>query len=573
MSATNSAKRKRRRILGISSDATSISTIPKIGLGQLLRPGSVSTSSSSVDEKRPTCQNRSHDGAADVTTSRGCDTSPKVLQNVDSNNGSGHQISPWRQRDPDDSLTNKSDALESKKHGEATKSAISQMNKSVKKSNNDRVFQNVIDLAERRHIVFLEGEISRLQAENKAKDKEIRCLKGAISCIKTLLDPINTTMESSKSSLSHPLAKEPRSSKTNTVDYCSEKITADSGAEMGNHGESELEESQCMDVEKNVQPSFRGVSTDEESRNSYVPSFTGHHNEGSAECTVGAGTQQIAKCEDRRFMGVENVQPPPLRAATNIHNPHVSSLMQRGMPSSPIPMHPFMDMSPQNNQLSVPTNQPPIVNKNKNIDSSLSEKSVKHEVTTEMGLGICVPYPELYPTKFNGDMGTERNRVLPDFIEMINFPHFRLQKRIDSESHGANCVMCGTWCNTSSKKGKGKTRCAPTIPVQNKHVCSNCDTKVWVVTKSKTQIKWCKGCKNFRTWACFGMKGESSKCENCRKRARASYQEKKKKINNLEPARNQDGSVVEESVKTSPGKCVNATVCVDAVVVTNWKEE
>ena len=69
------------------------------------------------------------------------------------------------------------------------------------------------------------------------------------------------------------------------------------------------------------------------------------------------------------------------------------------------------------------------------------------------------------------------------------------------------------------------------------------------------------------------MKGESSKCENCRKRARASYQEKKKKINNLEPARNQDGSVVEESVKTSPGKCVNATVCVDAVVVTNWKEE
>lgn len=80
----------------------------------------------------------------------------------------------------------------------------------------------------------------------------------------------------------------------------------------------------------------------------------------------------------------------------------VSSLMQRGMPSSPIPMHPFMDMSPQNNQLSVPTNQPPIVNKNKNIDSSLSEKSVKHEVTTEMGLGICVPYPELYPTKFNG---------------------------------------------------------------------------------------------------------------------------------------------------------------------------
>lgn len=50
-----------------------------------------------------------------------------------------------------------------------------------------------------------------------------------------------------------------------------------------------------------------------------------------------------------------------------------------------------------------------------------------------------------------------------------------------------------------------------------------CDVNVWVVTATGLEIKWCKGCKNFRPWAAFGDKGLATKCVRCRERQREKY--------------------------------------------------
>jgi len=87
----------------------------------------------------------------------------------------------------------------------------------------------------------------------------------------------------------------------------------------------------------------------------------------------------------------------------------------------------------------------------------------------------------------------------------------------------------------------------PMIPMQNKGLCTICDVTVWVITIQPPttpeelqydenlyglEIKWCKGCKNFRPWAAFGTKGKVTKCFRCRERQRTKYKqncEKKRK--------------------------------------------
>jgi hypothetical protein len=61
------------------------------------------------------------------------------------------------------------------------------------------------------------------------------------------------------------------------------------------------------------------------------------------------------------------------------------------------------------------------------------------------------------------------------------------------------------------------------IPRQNKGLCTACDVTVWVFVESGLEIKWCKGCKNFRPWAAFGDKGLATKCVRCRDRQREKY--------------------------------------------------
>ena len=72
-------------------------------------------------------------------------------------------------------------------------------------------------------------------------------------------------------------------------------------------------------------------------------------------------------------------------------------------------------------------------------------------------------------------------------------------------------------------QGKGENGPAHIIPRQNKGLCTACDVTVWVVTQSSLEIKWCKGCKNFRPWAAFGDKGLATKCVRCRDRQREKY--------------------------------------------------
>ena len=62
------------------------------------------------------------------------------------------------------------------------------------------------------------------------------------------------------------------------------------------------------------------------------------------------------------------------------------------------------------------------------------------------------------------------------------------------------------------------------IPRQNKGVCTACDVTVWVALELEgLEIKWCKGCKNFRPWAAFGSKGTATKCVRCRDRQKEKY--------------------------------------------------
>lgn len=72
---------------------------------------------------------------------------------------------------------------------------------------------------------------------------------------------------------------------------------------------------------------------------------------------------------------------------------------------------------------------------------------------------------------------------LPAFCQLVNFPTAR---------YYGNCVMCD--------------ESEFSIPKQNKGVCNNCDVAIWVVNPSGMNIKWCKGCKNFRKWIDFGVK-------------------------------------------------------------------
>jgi len=98
------------------------------------------------------------------------------------------------------------------------------------------------------------------------------------------------------------------------------------------------------------------------------------------------------------------------------------------------------------------------------------------------------------------------NVELPAFCQLVNFPTAR---------YYGNCVMCD------------ESEFA--IPKQNKGVCNNCDVAIWVVNPSGMNIKWCKGCKNFRKWIDFGVKGYSSKCERCRMQQATRYANQKNK--------------------------------------------
>lgn len=127
------------------------------------------------------------------------------------------------------------------------------------------------------------------------------------------------------------------------------------------------------------------------------------------------------------------------------------------------------------------------------------------------------------------------------------------------------CVMCGTACpcSTGGKKknrakaldgslaarngnvpGSVKDQQMAIIPSQNKGLCTLCDVNVWIVAATGLEIKWCKGCKNFRPWASFGDKGLATKCLRCRDRQREKYaiqKEEKERMRMIRKAAKQAG--------------------------------
>ena len=139
---------------------------------------------------------------------------------------------------------------------------------------------------------------------------------------------------------------------------------------------------------------------------------------------------------------------------------------------------------------------------------------------------------------------------VPEFTSLVNFPAHISQKQSNNLPEGMRCcVMCGSACPCSTG-GKGKKVIKPSkpgesglaqrgnngqsgagdktggfaiIPTQNKGLCTLCDVNVWVVVNTGLEIKWCKGCKNFRPWAAFGEKGLATKCLRCRERQREKY--------------------------------------------------
>jgi len=137
------------------------------------------------------------------------------------------------------------------------------------------------------------------------------------------------------------------------------------------------------------------------------------------------------------------------------------------------------------------------------------------------------------------------------------------------------CVMCGkhrvcsaSTANTSvsalrRSKKQGEEEEADDdddsshiIPRQNKGLCTACDITVWVFVESGLEIKWCKGCKNFRPWAAFGDKGLATKCVRCRDRQREKYaiQKDELRLRRLSQNKQEDQKVASQAHEIAAAK-------------------
>jgi hypothetical protein len=168
----------------------------------------------------------------------------------------------------------------------------------------------------------------------------------------------------------------------------------------------------------------------------------------------------------------------------------------------------------------------------------------------------CIPLKPPIPSKFQGDLEKFKDASVPEFTNLVNYPANIANKMAAMAGDGMKiCVMCGAACPCSSipkgkckggsekEDGRGQVHhhkqppnahklngtassgqgCHAIIPTQNKGLCTFCDVNVWVVLQTGLEIKWCKGCKNFRPWAAFGDKGLATKCVRCRDRQREKY--------------------------------------------------
>jgi hypothetical protein len=250
---------------------------------------------------------------------------------------------------------------------------------------------------------------------------------------------------------------------------------------------------------------------------------------------------------DRRDFGPMFGHPPP-----GHHNDRIRNLRGRMPPGAhmaPMPIHippPMSSHHPLTSPMGLPAKPmwsphhggmpPPMASPHHMSPMDITQSKRK-----------CVPLKPPVPSKFQGDMDKMKVAPVPEFTSLVNFPAHMSQKQSVNLPDGMRCcVMCGQACpcsNGNKKKpcmlsGKKDGSLAARscngqdaleksgfaiIPTQNKGLCTNCDVNVWVVCTTGLEIKWCKGCKNFRPWAAFGDKGLATKCLRCRERQREKY--------------------------------------------------
>jgi hypothetical protein len=149
--------------------------------------------------------------------------------------------------------------------------------------------------------------------------------------------------------------------------------------------------------------------------------------------------------------------------------------------------------------------------------------------SSSVGFDKCYELEAKVPC-FQGDAEKFKNTTVPDYTFLMNFPRTVKYRRGTQEEGDMikQCVMCGSTEKEEANESDIAKNGGVFIPNQNKGLCTFCDVKVWVVRSSGLQIKWCKGCKNFRPWAAFGEKGHATKCVRCRDRQREKYASQQK---------------------------------------------
>jgi hypothetical protein len=186
--------------------------------------------------------------------------------------------------------------------------------------------------------------------------------------------------------------------------------------------------------------------------------------------------------------------------------------------------------------------------------------------------------PSLFSFFLGGFRNANAERRLPDFSLLVNFPDHLSKGRnseastISSSDGTKHCVMCGQLrlCSTSNSTNNngggrrprpiaddtntGNETTTHIIPRQNKGVCTVCDVAVWVVMdQDNFEIKWCKGCKNFRPWAAFGDKGLATKCVRCRKRQKEKYATQKNSGRNIYDSNRDDALEYRSNIVAANG--------------------
>jgi hypothetical protein len=244
---------------------------------------------------------------------------------------------------------------------------------------------------------------------------------------------------------------------------------------------------------------------------------------------------------DRRDYGMYSHHGPPGHGQNDrIRN--LRGRMPHGVHMPPMPIHippPMSSHHPLTSPMGLPGGKP-FWSPSHGMAPPMASPHHMSPMDITQSKRKCIPMKPPIPSKFQGDMDKYQGANVPEFTSLVNFPAHMSQKQAVNLPEGMRCcVMCGQACpcSTGNKKKSGPekndARARPDlmgdkngfaiIPTQNKGLCTLCDVNVWVVANNGLEIKWCKGCKNFRPWAAFGDKGLATKCLRCRERQREKY--------------------------------------------------